>query len=89
MCGDQQEGRRLVEAQIRPDLFGVGDELVGHLVQRHLGDVEAVREDQLQQQVERTLEVRSAEPGSPALRPALHRRGHVPNRAMTSRASDR
>jgi hypothetical protein len=41
------------------DLLGVGDELVGHLVQRHLGDVQAVREDQLQQQVERTLEVLS------------------------------
>ena len=42
---------------MRPDLLGVGDEVVGHLVQRHLGDVEAVREDQLQQQVERALEV--------------------------------
>jgi hypothetical protein len=26
-------------------------------MQRHLGDVEAVREDQLQQQIERTLEI--------------------------------
>ena len=39
------------------DRLGVGDEVIGDLVQRHLGDVEPVREDQLQQQVERALEV--------------------------------
>ena len=35
----------------------VGDELVGHLGQRDLGDVQLVPRDQLQQQVERALEV--------------------------------
>ena len=55
--GDHQEGRGLVEFQLRADRLGVGDEFVGHLVQRHLGDVETVREDQLQQQIERPLEI--------------------------------
>ena len=64
----------------------VGDELVGHLVQRHLGHVQAVREDQLQQQVERALEV-----GQPDLETLVGRRlgRHLPKRSMTSRASDR
>ena len=57
MAAIDQERRRLVELELRADRLGVGDEVVGHLMQRHLGDVEAVREDQLQQQVERTLEV--------------------------------
>jgi hypothetical protein len=35
----------------------VGDELVGDLRQRDLGDVELVLADQLQEQVERALEV--------------------------------
>jgi hypothetical protein len=35
----------------------VGDELIGHLGQRHLGDVELVLGDQLQQQVEWSGEV--------------------------------
>ena len=55
--GDHQKGRRLVEFQLRADRLGVGDEFVGHLVQRHIGDVETVREDQLQQQIERPLEI--------------------------------
>ena len=66
--GDHQERGRLVELQLPADRLGVGDEVVGHLVQRHLGDVEAVREDQLQQQVERTLEV-----GQPDLEAGLLR----------------
>ncbi len=60
-------------------------------MQRHLGDVEPVREDQLQQQVERPLEI-----AQPDLKPRLlrlvgrgHRLGHAPNRSMTSRANDR
>ena len=73
---------------MRSDRLGVGDEVVGHLVQRHLGDVEAVREDQLQQQVERSLEV--AQPDLKTnRRRVLHRGVHVPNRWMTSRANDR
>jgi hypothetical protein len=54
---DDEECRRLVELHLRADRLGVRDEVVGHLVQRHLGDVEAVREDQLQQQIERALEI--------------------------------
>ena len=52
-----QEGARLVEVpgcSLRPD---VADELVGHLGQGDLGDVQAVLADQLEQQVERPLEV--------------------------------
>jgi hypothetical protein len=45
---------------------GVGDEVVGDLVQRHLGDVETVGENQLQEEVERPLEV-----GQPDLEAAL------------------
>ena len=87
---DDQERRGLVEAQLAADRLGVGDEVVGHLVQRHLGDVEAVREDQLQQQVERALEI--AQPDLEAVccdcvRPRLG--VHAPNRSMTSRANDR
>ncbi len=55
--GDQQELAGLVEVPLvahRPD---VGDELVGDLVQGHLGHVELVLADQLQQQVERAGEV--------------------------------
>lgn len=55
--GDHQERGGLIEAEAAPDLLGVGDELVGDLVQRHFGDVEPVGEDQLQQQVERALEI--------------------------------
>jgi hypothetical protein len=73
------------------DRFRVGDEVVGHLVQRHLGHIKAVREDQLQQQVKRSLEI-----AQPDLKPCLlrlvgrgHRLGHTPNRLMTSRANDR
>ena len=75
-----------------PIVAGVGDEVVGDLVQRHLGDVEPVREDQLQQQVERTLEV--GQPDLEAVLAVAPRRRrvsavHAPNRSMTSRASAR
>ena len=55
--GDDEERGGLVELELPADGLGVGDEVVGHLMQRHLGDVEAVREDQLQQQIERPLEI--------------------------------
>ena len=59
-------------------------------MQRHLGDVELVREDQLQQQVERALEVAQPDLKAWLLRlPSGCRLGaHAPNRSMTSRASD-
>nr|WP_238455363.1 hypothetical protein [Micromonospora sp. ATA51] len=62
---DQQELARLVQVPLvahRPD---VGDELVGDLVQRHLGDVELVLADELEQQVERAGEVGQPD-GEPA-----------------------
>ena len=49
-----------------PICAGVGDEVVGDLVQRHLGDVETMGEDQLQQQIERPLEV--GQPDSETIR---------------------
>ena len=87
--GDHQERGGLLELELGADLAGVGDELVGDLVQRDLGHVEAVGEDQLQQQIERTLEV-----GQPDLEAVLggaspFARRHAPNRSMTSRASAR
>ena len=60
--GDHQEGGGLVEFQRGPDLTGVGDELVGHLVQRDLGDVQTPAEDQLQKKIERPLEVDQLDP---------------------------
>ena len=87
---DHQERGGLVEFELRADRLGVGDEVVGHLVQRHLGDVEPVREDQLQQQVERTLEI--AQPNLEACLLRLRRLClgvHEPNRSMTSRANER
>ena len=45
----------------------VGDELVGHDAEGHLGDVKLVAGDELQQQVERAGEVRQGD---------VERRGH-------------
>ena len=59
--GDHQKRGGLLQVQLRADLAGVGDEVVGDLVQRHLGDVETMGEDQLQQQIERPLEVGQAD----------------------------
>ena len=83
---NHQEGGGLIEFQLGTDLPGVGDEIIGHLVQSYFGDVEPVGEDQLQQQVERTLEV-----GQPDPEALLGRRlgSHLPKRSMTSRASVR
>ena len=90
MAAIDQERRRLVELELLGGRLGVGDEVVGDLMQRDLGDVEAVREDQLQQQVEGTLEI-----AQPDLEARLRRiigsglGAHAPIRSMTSRASDR
>ena len=45
--GNHDERGRLVELQLPTDVPGVGDEVVGDLVQCDLGHVETVREDQL------------------------------------------
>src|SRR5690606_25252772 len=45
------------EVGVVPERGEMGDEVVGDGVQRHLGDVELVLADELQQEVERTLEV--------------------------------
>ena len=88
--GDHQERGGLLELHLGTDRAGVGDEFVGDLMQRHFGDVEAVGENQLQQQVERPLEI-----GQPDLEAVLggclaaHSAGHAPNRSITSRANDR
>ena len=55
--GDQQERRGLLEVPLPARRLDVGDELVGDLRQRDLGDVELVLGDQAQQQVEGALEV--------------------------------
>ena len=54
---DDEELRGLVEVRVVAERREVGDEVVGDAVQRHLGDVELVLADQLQEQVERALEV--------------------------------
>ena len=88
--GDHQERGGLVQFELRADRLGVGDEVVGHLVQRDLGDVEPVREDQLQQQVERPLEIAQPDLKACLLRVRRLCLGvHAPNRSMTSRASER
>ncbi len=87
MAAITKKGGRLVEFELRSDLPGVGDEFVGDLMQRDLGHIEAVGKDQLQQQIERTLEVR--QPDTEALFFGRRRFGHLPKRSMTSRASDR
>ena len=46
------------------EFAGVGDEIVGDLVERHLGDVEAMLTDEVEQQVEGTLEVLEPHPES-------------------------
>src|SRR5207249_8372048 len=87
---DNEELAGLVEVPVvahRPD---VGDELVGDLVQRDLGDVQLVLADQLQQQVERPAEVFQRDPESTTsslghIEKATHRRSAAD--AMTSRAS--
>ena len=57
--GHQQELRGLAEVPlllVRPVRLDVGDELVGHLGQRDLGDVELVLGDEAQKQVEGSRE---------------------------------
>src|SRR4051812_10849038 len=57
-------------------------------MQGHFGDIEPMSEDQLQEQVERPLEV--AKPDVEArVRRRFRRRHAPPNRLITSRASDR
>src|SRR5690606_17174270 len=55
--GDDEELRGLVEVPLLSQFPGVGDEIVGDLVQGYLGDVQSVLRDELQQQIERTLEI--------------------------------
>ena len=55
--GDDEELGRLAEVPRRQRRRDVGDELVGDLRQRDLGDVELAPADQAEQQVERALEV--------------------------------
>src|SRR5690606_30348877 len=58
--GDEQERGGLLQvpaAALRRSSLDVSDELVGDLGERDLGDIELVLGDQLQQQVERPLEV--------------------------------
>jgi hypothetical protein len=55
--GHHQELAGLVERPVVTHGADVGDELVGDPAQRHLGDVELVLADELQQQVERAGEV--------------------------------
>ena len=64
--GDDEELAGLVEVQLVAERPQVGDELVGDLRQRDLGDVELVLADQLQQQVERALEVGQPDGEPPA-----------------------
>ena len=84
---DDQELRGLVEVRVVAEGREVGDEVVGDAVQRHLGDVQLVLADQLQEQVERALEV--VQPDREARRRGLGRSADGSHRARTSRASSR
>jgi hypothetical protein len=74
---DQQELARLIEFVFGVESSQVGDELVGHLAQRDLGDVEFVLGDQGQQQIERTGEVRQRQPETRCFGGLIHRHGSV------------
>lgn len=88
--GHHQERGGLLELQLGTDFAGVGDEVVGDLVQRHLGHVQAMGEDQLQQQIERPLEIGQADLKAVLLgRLTICGRVHAPNRSMNSRANAR
>ena len=76
---DHEELRGAVELLRGVEPAQVGDELVGHGRERHLGDVHLVLRDQREQQVERALEVRErdAESGLGGIGsaiPSRHRR---------------
>ena len=88
---DDEEAGGLLEVGVVAQGGGVGDEVVGDAAQGHLGDVELVAPDQLQQQVERAGEVVQADLEPTALR-GLGRLGCFGgqrHRAMTSRARAR
>ncbi len=88
--GDHQERGGLLQVQLGSDLAGVGDEVIGDLVQRHLGDVEAMGEDQLQQQIERPLEIGQVDVKTVlGWRLTICAGRHAPNRSMNSRARAR
>ena len=55
--GDEEELGDLGEVRLILELGGVGDELIGHLGQRDLRDVEATFRDQTEQQIEGAGEV--------------------------------
>jgi hypothetical protein len=57
-CGDDKELTCLVEFLLGVQGTQVGDELIGNLRERHVGDVELVFGDEAEQQVEWTAEVR-------------------------------
>ena len=85
VCLESQEGGghddELRCAPQVPVRAHMGDEVVGHLGQRQLGDVEPFAGDEAQKQVEGTLELgqrdtESGQPGRPLLlRLRRHRRG--------------
>src|SRR6185437_2595315 len=88
--GHDQECGGLFQLQLSADGLGVGDEVVGDLVQRNLGDIQTVSEDQLQQEVERSLEIGQLDLEAVlGLCLAGRSAGHAPNRSITSRASER
>ena len=80
--GDEKEARQLLEAAAPPEFGDVGEELVGDLGERDLGDVELALADESEQEVERAGEVLQLddEPGGAQ---------GAPPRAMSSRASRR
>ena len=82
--GDDEELAGLVEVQFLAQRAQVRDELVGDLRQRDLGDVELVLADQLQQQVERALEVGQLD-GETRRRGTVGLGGRVPRRCCRSR----
>src|SRR5262245_6839997 len=72
---------------MRSNGFCVCDELVSDLMQRHLGHIQPLRGDQLQQQVKRPLEI--VQSNLKSLGRFRRDRHTPPNRSMTSRANDR
>src|SRR5690606_22939105 len=78
--GDHQELADLVQVPVVAHGPDVGEEVVGHLVQRDLGDVQLVLADQLQQQVEGPGEVVEPDREAATAGPVAGRRlsRHVP-----------
>ena len=99
--GDDEELRCLVQVPLRALRAQIGDELVGDDVKSELGDLQLVLGDELQEQIERSLERPHADgearPGGRVTRGGVHvglveliaGHGSLRHLAMSSRASCR